>query len=300
MNAARTVLVTGSARGLGLETALTLAERGFRVWAGVRNPDDIERLQQAAAERRVTVRAVVMDITDDGSVDRAASRIEAESGALYGLVNNAAITLRGYFEDLSDTEVERVFDVNLFGTMRVVRRMLPAMRAARQGRVVIMSSVAGRIGSMGLSAYVSTKFALEGFAESLALELWPFNLHVSLIEPGVVKTDIWGANDRVGERALDPSSPYHALFLRTRELGERVVNRSRLTPSAVAAAVHRALTDKQPRLRYPLGMPARLLMSLRRHLPGETFERLYFGEVCRRVASPPSADGSRLEWREDA
>ncbi len=280
----RTVLVSGAARGLGLATSLALAEKGFAVWSGVRQSDDIDRVESAARARGLKLRAVALDIANNASIDAAVGQIESETGPLYGIVNNAAVTMRGYFEDVADDEMRNVFEVNVFGTMALVRRALPAMRAAGRGRIIVLSSVAGRIGAMGLSPYVSTKFALEGFAESLALELRPFGLQVSLIEPGIVKTDIWGANNRVAAAARDPRSPYFDYFSRVLEVSDKIVRASRLTPEKVAATVARALTEKTPRLRYNLGMPARLLISLRRHLPGEMFERIYFGRLCQMVA----------------
>jgi NAD(P)-dependent dehydrogenase (short-subunit alcohol dehydrogenase family) len=202
---------------------------------------------------------------------------------LYAVVNNAGIHLRGYFEDLEEAEIRRVFEVNLFGIMTVTRHALPYLRGARCGRIVVMSSIAGRIGSMGLTAYVSSKFALEGFAESLALEVEPLGIRVVIVEPGIVQTDIWGKNRQIAARALDPGGPYHEWFQRAEREADKLVRSSKLMPADVAAGVARALTDRKPRLRYIIGKRSSLVVALRRHLPGELFERLYFGEVVRRV-----------------
>jgi NAD(P)-dependent dehydrogenase (short-subunit alcohol dehydrogenase family) len=277
------VLVTGASGSLGLETVLTLAERGFRVFAGTRGREKETLVREAADRRRVRVETLRLDVTDEASVCGAVGTVVEVAGGLHGVVSNAGINLRGYFEDLDETDIRRVLEVNVLGTMRLVRRALPHMRTARRGRVVIMSSVAGRIGSMGLTAYVASKFALEGFAESLALELKPLGVHVSILEPGIVKTDIWGRNRRVAPRALDPTGPYFEWFRRAEEQADRLVDSSRLSARDVASGVLRALTDPRPRLRYPVGRRAALVMALRRHLPGELFERLYFGEVLRRV-----------------
>jgi NAD(P)-dependent dehydrogenase (short-subunit alcohol dehydrogenase family) len=277
------VLVTGAAGSLGLETALTLAGRGFRVFAGMRQAAQQDGVRQAARERGVEIDTVTLDVGDDASVAAAVGHIVDATGGLYGVVNNAGINLRGYFEDLDEVEIRRVFEVNLFGTMRVTRHALPHLRRARRGRIVVMSSIAGRIGSMGLAAYVASKFALEGFAESLALEVEPLGVRVAIIEPGIVRTDIWGKNRRVAPNALDPGRPYYEWFQRVEREADNLVRSSRLTPSVVAAGVARALTDRQPRLRYMVGRRASLVVALRRHLPGELFERLYFGEVLRRI-----------------
>jgi NAD(P)-dependent dehydrogenase (short-subunit alcohol dehydrogenase family) len=277
------VLVTGAAGSLGLETALTLAGRGFRVFAGVRDPADAARIGEAARAREVPVEAVTLDVSDESSVVAAVDRVVEAAGGLYGVVNNAGIQVRGYFEDLDEAEIRRVFEINLFGTMTVTRHALRHLRAAGRGRIVMMSSIAGRLGSMGLSAYVASKFALEGFAESLALEVEPLGIRVAIVEPGIVRTDIWGKNRRIASRALDPARPYFEWFNRAEREADRLVESSTLTPAVVAAEVARAMTARHPRLRYMVGGRASLVVALRRHLPGEFFERLYFGEVLRRI-----------------
>lgn len=277
------VLVTGAAGSLGLATALRLAENGFRVFAGARSTEGQAAIRDAARRRGVEVDTVSLDVADEASVAAAVRSVVESTGGLYGVVNNAGINLRGYFEDLDESDIRRVFDVNLFGTMRVTRHALPGLREAGRGRIVIMSSIAGRIGSMGLTAYVASKFALEGFAESLALEVAPLGVRVSIVEPGIVRTDIWGKNRRVAPRALDPARPYHEWFQRAEREADKLVQGSRLSPEVVAAGVARALTDRAPRLRYLIGRRASLVVALRRLLPGELFERLYFGEVLRRV-----------------
>jgi NAD(P)-dependent dehydrogenase (short-subunit alcohol dehydrogenase family) len=285
------VLVTGAGGGLGLETVLTLAQRGFRVFAGVRDPESRGRIEDAARKRGLAVYAVVLDVDDDASAAAAVRHVVEAAGGLFAAVNIAGVQVRGYFEDLDETEIRRVFEVNVFGAMRVTREVLPYLREARRGRIVMMSSVAGRVGSMGLSAYVASKFALEGFAESLALEVQPLGIGVSIVEPGIVRTDIWGRSRNVAARALDPSGPYHEWFTRAEREADRLVETSTLTPRLVAEEVVRALTEPRPRLRYVVGSRASLVVSLRRHLPGELFERLYFGEVLRRVTGRRHAEG---------
>jgi NAD(P)-dependent dehydrogenase (short-subunit alcohol dehydrogenase family) len=211
------------------------------------------------------------------------SEIVARSGGIYGLVSNAGIQVRGYFEDLLDAEIRHVFEVNVFGTMAVTRAVLPYMRIGRRGRVVIVTSVGGRVGSLALSAYCASKFALEGFGESLALEVAPLGVDVTLVAPGIVKTEIWGCNRGIAKGALDPNSAYRAWFRELEQLADRLVRSSPTKPADVARAVHRALTVKRPRLRYLVGRRAGLLLMLRRYVPDGLFERIYFGEAIRRV-----------------
>jgi NAD(P)-dependent dehydrogenase (short-subunit alcohol dehydrogenase family) len=289
-----TVLITGSSTGLGLETALYLAEQGFRVYATMRDLGHRAELLDAAERRRVDLEVLPLDVTDSASIDQAVDRVVDETGGVFGLVNNAGIGLRGCFEDLSEAEVRQVFEANVFGTMAVTRRVLPAMRAAGRGRVVTITSVGGRIATFGLSAYCSTKFAQEGFAESLALELAPFGLHSILVEPGMIKTSRWTVNRGTAAHALDSESPYSEMFRRHEAISDRFVDSRRTRPVDVAKAVHRALTAKRPRLRYVVGRPAAAALSLRRHLPGELFERLYFGSLLRQIAREPE-EQVRLE-----
>jgi NAD(P)-dependent dehydrogenase (short-subunit alcohol dehydrogenase family) len=282
------VLVTGASTGLGKELALYLAEQGFDVYGTVRNDAAAAALAETARERGVSIRTLFLDVTDPASINSAVETVVSQSGSIYGLINNAGIGLRGYFEDLSPDEIQKVFDANLFGLMSVTRAVLPYMRKAHRGRIILMSSVGGRIGSVGVSAYCSTKFALEGFGESLFMELAPMGIQVVLVEPGIVKTERWGLNRGNAERAKDPDSPYAAWFIQSEQEANKLVQRSTATPRDVAAVVHRALTVARPKLRYMVGWKAKLAVALRRHLPGELFESIYFRAVISRVTRPPT------------
>ncbi|HEU4760664.1 MAG TPA: SDR family oxidoreductase [Dehalococcoidia bacterium] len=295
------VLVTGASTGLGLETSLYLAARGFEVYASMPDLAEREMVEQAASERGVRLNALALDVTDGASIEAAVKAVVERSGGVYGLVNNAGIALRGYFEDLLDEEVRRAFEVNVFGTMAVTRAVLPHMRAARRGRIVIITSVGGRIGAPAVSAYSSCKFAQEGWGESLYQEVLPFNVHVSLVAPAIIPTERWGVHRGYGQRAMDPASPYYAWFVASQRLTDKLVASSPTRPVHVAKAIHRALTAKRPKLRYLVGWRAGLFVGLRRYLPGELFERLYFGEVMRRITkAPPPAEtaGQDLPARE--
>jgi NAD(P)-dependent dehydrogenase (short-subunit alcohol dehydrogenase family) len=280
------VLITGAGTGFGLATALYLAERRFQVYASVPDLGQREGVDAAAAERGVSLRVLRLDVTDQESIRSAVDTIIEESGSIYGLVNSAGLGLRGFFEDLSEGEIRRLFDVNVFGVMAVTRAVLPTMRAARRGRIVIISSAGGRTASMTISAYCASKFALEGFGESLALELAPLGLHVSLIEPGLVMTAHFTVRRGRAKAAVDPTSPYYAWFVQHEKMVDDILRAHRITPTDVAKAVHRALTAKRPRLRYTVGWRAKLLISLRRFLPGELFERFYCRQVIRMVTKP--------------
>src|SRR5262252_9580812 len=189
-----TILITGAAMGLGKETALYLAERGYHVYATMRDVKHSDSLATAALDRKVQLRILPLDVMDADSIQQAVRTIVAESGGIGVVINNAGIGLRGYFEDLEEEEIRQVFDANVLSVMRVTRAVLPHMRQAGAGRILFISSIGGRIGSLGVSAYCATKFAVEGFAESLMQEVAPLGLHVVLIEPGIIKTERWSVN----------------------------------------------------------------------------------------------------------
>ena len=280
------ILVTGAATGLGKEMALYLAERGFAVYGTTRDLRQAEDLKTAARERNVQLRVLPLDVTNQSSIEEAIQTIVSESGGIYGVVNNAGIGLRGYFEDLADDEIRRLFDANVFGVMAVTRAALPHMRNARRGRIILISSVGGRIGAPGVTTYCSTKFAVEGFGESLFQELAPLGIKVVLIEPGIIKTERWTTNRGLAKGALNPASPYYEWFREVERQSDQLVQASTATPTDVAAVIHHALTAERPHLRYMIGRKARLAVALKRWIPGEIFERLYFGIIMRRVTRP--------------
>jgi len=287
------VLITGTSSGLGLETALYLAQHGFEVYATMRDLSRREALDAAAAQHNVQLQVLQLDVTDQASIQDTVTMVIEQSSGIYGLINNAGINISGYFEDLSEEEIRQVFEVNFFGTMAVTRSVLPYMRAARRGRIVIMSSIGGKIASLGAIAYCASKFALEGFGESLAQEVGPFGVYVSLLEPGSVKTELYGRNRRLAARALDPQSPYYEWFQQLQGLMDQLTHTPATTAEKVAEAAYRALTDRRPRWRYVVGRRTKLLITLRRYLPGELFERIWTREAVRRVTEPRlSSEGS--------
>ena len=222
---------------------------------------------------------VALDVTSPASITLAIESVMAKYGAIDAVVNNAGIQIRGYFEETSDAEFRRVFDTNFFGALTVTRAVLPHMRAQRRGRVVLMTSVGGRIGSLGLSAYCASKFALEGLGETLALELSLHGIDVSMIEPGIVNTRIWNSNLLVAQGTHNPSNPNRAFFAESEKMAEWAVKSSPVTEEHVAKAVHHAVTAARPKRRYLVGYRPAAFLLLRRLLPTELFERLY-GQIA--------------------
>lgn len=282
------VMITGASSGLGLETAVYLAKQGYSVVATMRDLRRRGRLEKEAARVGAELHCLQLDVTDRDSIEAAVQALLHAHGRIDALINNAGVLLRGYFEDLAEPEIRRIFETNVFGTMAVTRAVLRHMRMQGHGRIVIITSIAGQIGSAAMSAYCASKFALEGFGEALALEAKLLGIDVTLIEPGIVNTDIWTSHQNIAQAAHDERSPYAAWFRELEQLTRQLVASAPTSPQDVAAVVHRALVAKRPRLRYLIGYRASLVLALRRYLPGEMFDRVYFGAMNRRITRTAS------------
>jgi NAD(P)-dependent dehydrogenase (short-subunit alcohol dehydrogenase family) len=243
-------------------------------------------LESEAAKRKVKIEVLRMDVTRFDEVRAAVASVVQESGGVDAVVHFAGLGLRGFFEDLTLEEVRHVFDVNVFGTMAVTQAVLPHMRAQKAGRIIITSSAAGRMGSMSIAGYASSKFAVEGFAECLAQEVRPFGIYVSLLEPGLVMTPHFTVNRNRAQRAADPASPYYAWFCQHEKIVDGILASASFTPADVAKVVGRILKARRPRLRYLVGRNAKIVINLRRYLPGEWFDRIYWPIVRRMVTRP--------------
>jgi len=262
----RSVLVTGTSSGFGLVTAVELARRGWRVFATMRDLDRRAALDSAvgAAELASRVEVRALDVTDGDSVQRAVDAVLVDTGgALDAVVNNAGIATGGAFEDLADDDVRRVMETNFFGVLAVTRAVVPAMRAQRHGRIVVVSSDSAFGGEPAMSAYCASKWAVEGWAESVEYELGPFGVHVVLVEPGAYRTGIWDAATRVRPE----TGPYRRMGdLLEQFVDEQVVPHAR-DPREVATVIGRALDAARPRFRYQVGPDARVRWAARGVVP---------------------------------
>lgn len=252
------VLITGCSSGFGLETAVATAQRGWRVFASMRNLDKRGRLDAAAKEAGVGDRIEVLqlDVIDAASIASAAKEVlAATGGALDAVVHNAGVSSGGAFEEVPEEEWRRVFDTNLFGVLALTQALLPSMRERRRGRIVVVSSDNAFYGAPGVSIYAASKFALEGWAESLAYEVEPYGIHVICVEPGAYRTEIWDSSPRV----LPPNSPYAGMAeIIQRFVDDTLVAHAR-DPREVADTIVKALTSSRPRFRYAVGPDARLM-----------------------------------------
>ena len=275
------VLITGTSSGIGLSAAVECAAAGHRVVATLRNLDRKGELEKAAAARNVPVSIEQLDVTADG-IDTKIRELILKYGPFYGLVNNAGIAVAGAFEELSDADVREQFDTNVFGLMAVTRAILPSMRAAERGRIINVSSVSGRVGLPGVSAYAASKHAIEGFSESLRMELEMFGIQVCLVEPGMFKTPIYFANQRRGA-LINKEGPYAAL---TQTIERRILEDIEKAPSpdVVGRAIARILGGTAPPFRTLVGRDAHAVVTLRRVMP----DRLFVTGVRRLLGLPRS------------
>lgn len=262
-----TVLVTGCSSGIGLDAARTLRQRGWRVLATCRDPADCDRLAAEGLE------SFPLDLADaEGLAAAVALAMERCAGRIDALVNNGAYAIPGAVEDLPRKALQAIFETNLFGQIDLTNRLLPAMRAAGAGRIVMVSSVLGLVAAPWRGAYVATKFALEGITDSLRLELAGSGIHVALVEPGPIDTPFRRKSIPHFERHVDwRASPhraaYEARLLRRLYAPETVPDRFQLPPAAVTARLVHALESPRPRPRYFVTTPTHVANLLRRLLP---------------------------------
>jgi NAD(P)-dependent dehydrogenase (short-subunit alcohol dehydrogenase family) len=261
----RSVLITGCSSGFGLHTAILLARRGWWVFASMRNLDKRAALDREAERAGLSpgaLRVVRLDVTDPASVREGVEQVLEETGqALDAVIQNAGISVASTFEELPDEELRQVMETNFFGVLNVTRRVLPAMRARGRGKIVIMSSESAFFGTPLVSAYCASKWALEGWAESVALEVAPFGVRLVLVEPGAYRTSIWESS-----RLIAPEgSPYAGLVQRMLAKGKQPSHAR--DPAEVAEAVARLLESNHPRFRKPVGPDARVSSFAHKLLP---------------------------------
>jgi NAD(P)-dependent dehydrogenase (short-subunit alcohol dehydrogenase family) len=270
------IVVTGASSGIGAACARHLDSLGFTVWAGVRRKQDGEELARLTSAR---LHILMLDVTDPESIAAAAHTLSEAAGAtgLTGLVNNAGISVAGPLELLPLSEVRTQFEVNVLGALGVTQALLPLLRKAR-GRLVNISSIAGLAATPFLGAYCGSKFALEAMSDALRLELAPWGIAVSLVEPGAVQSQIWERATMAATRTLTGVAPeslalYAKPLSRMQEVMVRVAARA-IPAEVVARTVARALTVSRPQARYLVGRDARFRALMKWLLPARLQDRL--------------------------
>lgn len=264
-------LVSGSSSGIGLLTAVELAKSGFHVVASMRDLSRRERLDQAAAgvADRLDVRH--LDVTDFASIPSFVEGVVHDYGRIDALVNNAGFAMAGFAEDMKLEEIQRQFATNFFGHVALTQAVLPVMRRQRSGHIIMVSSISGLHGMVSVSSYSASKHALEGWSESLRLEVNSLGIKVVIVEPGSFETDIWTRNAVLGQKAQDGTSPNRARGERMRDTVQKIHKRD---PIAVARLIARTAQHPNPRLRYLIGPDAHIQLWMKRLLPWKWHEKL--------------------------
>jgi NAD(P)-dependent dehydrogenase (short-subunit alcohol dehydrogenase family) len=269
-------LVTGSSSGIGFETALLLARAGFHTYASMRNLEKSKNITEIANTEKLPLQVVQLDVNDDRSVKDAIDKIVAEENKRIDvLVNNAGYGLFSPIEDIAIDQLKEQFETNFFGVVRVTKEVLPIMRKQRKGTIVNVSSVGGRVGAPLNSAYIASKFALEGLSESMRYELKEFGINIVIIEPGVIKT-----NFMENIKSADARSEYADLIERAlKGFGKMMDSNSSSPPKLVAEAILNAITSKEPEIRYVVGEDAKSIMKLRNSASDKEFENWMYESI---------------------
>jgi len=286
-------LVTGSSSGIGFETALLLARNGIYTYATMRNLSKSEEILACTRKDNLQLETLRLDVTDEGSISEAIDMIIDKKDRIDILVNNAGYSLLGPLELLHLDEIKEEFETNFFGIIRLIQCVLPIMRKQRYGKIINISSHAGRIGFPLSSAYGSSKFALEGLTESLGYEVQNFGIHVILIEPGVIKTnlvnnmklgnEIMKLQDRDDNKIIDGDSPY-AEIINKRISAFKPRYEKGSSPKIVAEKVLEAAISDNPKPRYLVGGDALKMIERRNNATDEEFGRLVMDSVLGRVS----------------
>jgi NAD(P)-dependent dehydrogenase (short-subunit alcohol dehydrogenase family) len=266
-----TALITGASTGIGRATALRLASSGWEVLAGVRGAEAGERLVADAPSGAIV--PLSLDVTDSSQIAAARERVEQDGGRLDALVNNAGIGVGGPLELISEEELRKQFDVNVFGQIAMTRALLPALRRA-QGRIIFISSIGGLVAMPFTAPYGASKHAVEAFADALRVELRTSAVQVALIEPGSVATPIWDKGKAEAETFEVPpelQSVYGAAVPALAKALESTGSRG-VPPEKVADTIAGALTARRMRARYLIGSDARVMLLLKRLLPDHLFD----------------------------
>ncbi len=255
----RTVFITGASSGIGNATARYFATKGWNVAATMRHPEKEMDLIQLP-----NTRVYQLDVTDGASIDNAIAQALHDFGTIHALVNNAGYGVDGVFEAMHDELIRKQFDTNVFGLMRVTRSFATYFRKAGGGTIIQIASMGGRIAFPLYSIYHATKWAVEGFTESVQFELRQINIKLRLIEPGAIKTEFYGRSRKVVKP--QDTTEYDA-FLEKCDHVSMEAGAKGEDPSVVAVAIFKAANDAGWKMRYPVGKPAPMLLMLRKLLP---------------------------------
>lgn len=276
----KTAVVTGTSSGFGLITSIELAKKGFTVIAtmrnGSKNTDLILEARKYGVESKIIVHE--LDVTDEVSIQKFQSRITIDFGKVDVLINNAGYAGAGFVEEISMEEYRKQFDTNVFGVIAVTKAFLPMMRRQGQGCIINLSSISGKVAFPGLSPYIASKHAIEGWSESLRLEMQPYGVKVVLIEPGSYKTNIWSTGKQVAIESMQSHSHYQDYMKRIESYiaqGEDSFG----DPLEVAKIIAEVAGMKNPKMRYPIGRGVKASIVLKNLLPWMLWEKIIISKL---------------------
>jgi short-subunit dehydrogenase len=273
----RVALLTGCSSGIGYETALMLARSGFHIFATMRNTKKSDSLLELIRKEKLSLNILELDVNDDASIENTINRIKSDAKRIDVLINNAGYGLIGFFEDLTLDEIRSQFETNFFGILNITKKIIPIMRLQKSGTIINISSGAGQVGFPGISAYVSSKFAIEGFSESLMYELFPFGIKVVIIEPGVSKTNFF-RNCIVSKQSMKKSSPYSRSLDKIYRNIE-LMQEHATPPIDVAKVILQVLGDIQPRQRYIVGNDVAMILEAKKNLSDIEFKKMMMQNI---------------------
>ena len=263
----KVALVTGSASGIGFETALELAREGYHTYATMRDVKKGDRILDIAKKENLKIKVIELDVNNENTIKKAVETIINEKKRIDVLVNNAGYFLVGCLEDLTITDLKEQFETNFFGVVRTIQAVLPTMRSQKSGTIVNISSVAGKIGFPVTPGYISSKFALEGLSESMRYELFPFGIRTIIIEPGVIKTNLFSTLKKVTKK----ESPYTDMTEKVMN-GLLMMSEMGTPPQEVAKTIVKAVSSENPLPRYPVGNDAIMFLEAKKDRTDIEFE----------------------------
>ncbi len=271
----KVALVTGSSSGIGFETSLALARDGYNTFASMRDTGKGSNLQDIAKKENLPISIIELDVDKESSIVNAIKKVMKSSGRIDVLVNNAGYGQFGCTEDVSIEEFRKQFETNFFSIVRIIQEIAPIMRKQGSGVIVNISSVVGRMGLPGSSAYVSTKFALEGLSECLRYELGQFGIKTTLIEPGVIKTNFFKSM-KIPESKTDPK---YKEIMDNILSGLKMMVEMGTPPAQVAEVVIKAIHDREILPRYTAGTDAAMFMEAKKMKTDLEFEKYMSKEL---------------------
>jgi short-subunit dehydrogenase len=270
-------LITGCSSGIGYETALMLARNGFHTFATMRNTKKLDSLEEIIKKERLDLNIRELDVNDDRSIENTINCVKKEANRIDVLINNAGYGLVGFFEDLTLDEIRNQFETNFFGVLNITKKIIPIMRLQKSGIIINVSSGAGQVGFPGISAYVSTKFAIEGFSESLMYELFPYGIKVVIIEPGVIKTNFF-RNCIISEHSMKKSSPYSRSLDKFQKNVE-LMQEHATSPIDVAKVILQVLGNNEPKQRYIVGNDVAMILEAKKNLSDIEFKKMMIQNI---------------------